>query len=492
MKESSVDPALRAELEAVYNQFITTLKDADLERILDVLKMSLTDEEVFRKTAKLGDWDRHIEWMRGTNPELSQTTFVTLASLRGDYAGYYFLWDSPYSEGYQFLSIRRFQKIKGQWKMLYSLGGGSDAILQYDLDDDVQAKVYATLESNPLLTLEPPEEASMPSKGLEQTLEDSRGLKLKAELERVDETQRDALRRKDLSGYLSTVSISEENGECLKTQFRKVADDLLASRPMLSQTVYVATYTIMDGWVAGYYYVAEYPYNKAFMFVYLKMFVKREGCWRMLVNLDPLFKPDPSALERSGGDRVKLLLEVSHNNVATGLDSRKDGDLQTRALDLIDRNLLSMKLYFPLCYEAAIRTEVLAALEREDFPTVLTLSRPFLEQGSAWAETIVGRLYFEGKGVEKNFSTGLRLFRNAAENGDAEGLYWLAKAYFQGFGVEIDPLKALAYLILAAERGHLSASREKQTRWSSIDNKTRAKVVELLESLRSGIRKKAD
>ncbi len=418
MAEPSLDKSLRAELESVYNKFIMALKDSNFESLLHVLKMPSSDEEVFQKTAESENWDRHVEWMLTMNPELSQTTFITLNSLANDFAGYFFLWDPSYSDDYKHVSIRKFEKTRGQWRMLYSLGEGNDAILQVGPHDDVQTKVYELLETSPFLKLVRPAKIHAPERKPGQTLENPDEIKLKAELEAIDEAQRDALKNKDIDGFLSTVSLSKENLEQLKARFLELAEDILTSKPMLSQTTFVTTKTIMDKNIVGYYYMADYPHDKAFLFVYLKMFVKREGRWRMLLNMDPLFKPDVYALQSSGGNPAKLLIDVDLKNLAVSLNhSKSDGDIQSRAMELIDQNLLQMDSLFPICFEEVIRTEVHSAIKSEDYPAVLTLSRPFLEQESAWAQSAVGFLYSKGKGVEQDCKTSLKLLQSATTKG---------------------------------------------------------------------------
>jgi len=60
-----------------------------------------------------------------------------------------------------------------------------------------------------------------------------------------------------------------------------------------------------------------------------------------------------------------------------------------------------------------------AAYQRGDFATAYRLIHPLADEGNADAQTRLGTMYFEGKGVGQDFAQGLKWFGKAADQGDA-------------------------------------------------------------------------
>jgi hypothetical protein len=83
--------------------------------------------------------------------------------------------------------------------------------------------------------------------------------------------------------------------------------------------------------------------------------------------------------------------------------------------------------------------------------------RKAADRGSAVAEWMIGRLYFDGKGVTRDFTEAATWFRKA----DGEGLpvaQWdLGMMYYRGYGVSKDVATARAWLQKAAARGYAPA-----------------------------------
>ena len=61
----------------------------------------------------------------------------------------------------------------------------------------------------------------------------------------------------------------------------------------------------------------------------------------------------------------------------------------------------------------------IAAYQRGDFAAALRLFQPLAEQGDASAQSNLGVMYEQGRGVAQNYREAMRLFRLAAIQGDA-------------------------------------------------------------------------
>ena len=68
----------------------------------------------------------------------------------------------------------------------------------------------------------------------------------------------------------------------------------------------------------------------------------------------------------------------------------------------------------------------------------------------------LGRMYYEGDGVERDYEKSVYWYRKAAEQGYADGQYWLGVIYRGGYGVEKDYEKSVYWFRKAAEQGDAS------------------------------------
>ena len=71
----------------------------------------------------------------------------------------------------------------------------------------------------------------------------------------------------------------------------------------------------------------------------------------------------------------------------------------------------------------------IAAYEMGDYATALRECRPLAEQGLAVAQSNLGIMYFEGKGVLQDDKTALRWYRLAAKQGDIWSDYKVRKLH---------------------------------------------------------------
>jgi TPR repeat protein len=81
-------------------------------------------------------------------------------------------------------------------------------------------------------------------------------------------------------------------------------------------------------------------------------------------------------------------------------------------------------------------------------------------KGDAKAEALLGRAYYEGVGVPRNYSTALSYLNRAVEKNNADGMFFLGLMYEHGRGVPQDLAKAVALFDRAAALGQGFASLE--------------------------------
>lgn len=74
--------------------------------------------------------------------------------------------------------------------------------------------------------------------------------------------------------------------------------------------------------------------------------------------------------------------------------------------------------------------------------------------GDARSQTVLGNMYHDGWGVDKDITKALEWYRKAADQGYAEGQFALGHEYATGHGVPADAAKAIELFRKAAEQGH--------------------------------------
>ena len=97
------------------------------------------------------------------------------------------------------------------------------------------------------------------------------------------------------------------------------------------------------------------------------------------------------------------------------------------------------------------------AYERGDYATALAGLQNYAEQGNALAQSILGLMYANGKGVPKDDAEAVQWFRLAAEQGTALAQFTLGFMYASGQGVPKDDAEAVRWFRLAAEQGYATA-----------------------------------
>ena len=64
------------------------------------------------------------------------------------------------------------------------------------------------------------------------------------------------------------------------------------------------------------------------------------------------------------------------------------------------------------------------------------------DNGDANAQYYIGKLYYKGKGIEKDYKKAFEYLKKAAEQGHVDAQYYLGKCYYDGKGIEKDYEKA--------------------------------------------------
>ena len=75
------------------------------------------------------------------------------------------------------------------------------------------------------------------------------------------------------------------------------------------------------------------------------------------------------------------------------------------------------------------------------------------DKGNVNAQYYIGKLYYKGKGIEKDYKKAFEYLKKAAEQGHVDAQYCVGVCYAGGVGVEKDLNKAIEYLKKAADQG---------------------------------------
>jgi hypothetical protein len=129
---------------------------------------------------------------------------------------------------------------------------------------------------------------------------------------------------------------------------------------------------------------------------------------------------------------------------------------------------------FPILSHADQLEDAKAAIENKNFEKAYELLCPLAEGSNAEAQTILGALYINGQGVEKDITKGLSLIMKAGtqgfeparirafnlcmelgKQGDATAIYNVGYMCLNGWGGEQDPNDCIQWLETAAKLGHI-------------------------------------
>jgi TPR repeat protein len=94
-----------------------------------------------------------------------------------------------------------------------------------------------------------------------------------------------------------------------------------------------------------------------------------------------------------------------------------------------------------------------AAYQNGNYAAALQLSRPLADQGDARAQSILGLIYYGGRGVPQDDNEAVKWFRRAADQDDVFGNFYLGVMFADGRGVPQDYAEAAKWYRLAADLG---------------------------------------
>ena len=121
----------------------------------------------------------------------------------------------------------------------------------------------------------------------------------------------------------------------------------------------------------------------------------------------------------------------------------------TRHRSWITSGLMALLLLFAALHGGALSPATaadfdkgLAAYKAGDYQTALAEWRPLAEAGDVNAQTMLGLVYAEGKGVPQEHAEAAKWFRRAATRGHAEAQFALEVLYGLGEGVPQDFIAA--------------------------------------------------
>jgi TPR repeat protein len=101
----------------------------------------------------------------------------------------------------------------------------------------------------------------------------------------------------------------------------------------------------------------------------------------------------------------------------------------------------------------------IAAFNRHDYARAAQILLPLATAGNPRAQTYMGFMYQNGRGVVQNYIVASDWFRAAAERGEPTAQYMLGLMYDKGHGVPQDYVIAYTWLNVAVAQSH---TRERQ------------------------------
>ena len=108
-----------------------------------------------------------------------------------------------------------------------------------------------------------------------------------------------------------------------------------------------------------------------------------------------------------------------------------------------------------------------SALSIEDYREAFRYVKQASDLGWADADYLLGVMYREGTGVDRDIEESVRLMERAADNGHSRAMTVLAEQYLQGKYVPRDPEKAFRFYMMSASSGNARSQYQVATMYSS-------------------------
>ena len=104
----------------------------------------------------------------------------------------------------------------------------------------------------------------------------------------------------------------------------------------------------------------------------------------------------------------------------------------------------------------------LAAYNRQDFKTVVTLWQSAGEQGDVNAQYHLGGMYLDGRGVKQDYEEAMKWLHRAADRGQAGAQDRIGVMYRDGLGLERDEVETYMWFSLAAAGSNKFFARDRE------------------------------
>ena len=155
---------------------------------------------------------------------------------------------------------------------------------------------------------------------------------------------------------------------------------------------------------------------------------------------------EPAIEKEEEGDECPICLEIlSINGLKFGRWTCCGNGIHTHCYE--DMKSMKMSGTCPFC-RAKIPTSEEEAVKQ---------LRPWVKKKKAWAMSLMGQRYEQGKGVKQSYEMAKRLWEQAAQQGNITAMCNLVNMYYSGQGVEQSYEKAFEYSEQAADLGSADA-----------------------------------
>ena len=98
-----------------------------------------------------------------------------------------------------------------------------------------------------------------------------------------------------------------------------------------------------------------------------------------------------------------------------------------------------------------------AAYQKGDYASALRFAGPVADHGDSRAQSLLGLIYSNGQGAQRNEAEAMKWYRRAADQGDADAQLKIGDMYFEGRAVAQDYSEAGRWYRFAADHGNAAA-----------------------------------
>ena len=98
-----------------------------------------------------------------------------------------------------------------------------------------------------------------------------------------------------------------------------------------------------------------------------------------------------------------------------------------------------------------------AAYQKGDYASALRFGRPVADHGDSRAQSLLGLIYSNGQGAQRNEAEAMKWYRRAADQGDADAQVKIGDMYLEGRAVAQDYSEAGRWYRFAADHGNAAA-----------------------------------